>query len=79
MENGGWEDESQLQEQFLSRKGFAFNADRPGVLDDASDVHARLWTEAPTPASGVLWVGVVQCCSENLRAVSTMPPANIRP
>jgi magnesium chelatase subunit H len=38
VENGGWEDESQLQEQFLSRKGFAFNADRPGVLDDASDV-----------------------------------------
>merc|ERR1712118_207270 len=38
VENGGWEDESQLQEQFVSRKGFAFNADRPGVLDDASDV-----------------------------------------
>merc|ERR1712127_943687 len=27
-ENGGWEDESQLQEQFLTRKGFAFNADK---------------------------------------------------
>merc|ERR1719269_226512 len=38
VENGGGGDESQLQEQFLSRKGFAFNADRPGVLDDASDV-----------------------------------------
>ena len=34
IENGGWEDEAQLQDQFLSRKGFAFNADRPGVLDD---------------------------------------------
>jgi len=38
IENGGWEDESQLQEQFLSRKGFAFNADKPGVLDQANDV-----------------------------------------
>merc|ERR1711988_243537 len=33
IENGGWEGEGQLQEQFLSRKGFAFNADKPGVLD----------------------------------------------
>merc|ERR1719159_687365 len=38
IENGGWEGEQQLQDQFVSRKGFAFNADRPGVLDDASDV-----------------------------------------
>merc|ERR1719161_1505811 len=38
VENGGWEDESQLQEQFVSRKGFAFNADRPGVLDLKDDV-----------------------------------------
>ncbi len=33
IENGGWEGEEQLQDQFLSRKGFAFNADKPGVLD----------------------------------------------
>jgi magnesium chelatase subunit H len=33
IENGGWEGEQQLQEQFLSRKGFAFNADRPGQMD----------------------------------------------
>merc|ERR1712166_251415 len=33
IENGGWEDEAQLQEQFLTRKGFAFNADQPGMLD----------------------------------------------
>jgi magnesium chelatase subunit H len=33
IENGGWEDEKQLQDQFLSRKGFAFNADKPGVMD----------------------------------------------
>merc|ERR1711967_150856 len=32
------DDEKQLQEQFLSRKGFAFNADKPGVLDLAEDV-----------------------------------------
>lgn len=38
IENGGWEDESQLQEQFLSRKGFSFNADRPGILDQNLDV-----------------------------------------
>jgi magnesium chelatase subunit H len=33
IENGGWEGEQQLQDQFLSRKGFAFNADRPGQMD----------------------------------------------
>jgi magnesium chelatase subunit H len=33
IENGGWEDESQLQEQFLNRKGFAFNADKPGMME----------------------------------------------
>merc|ERR1712118_94984 len=38
VENGGWEDESQLQEQFITRKSFAFNADRPGILDSAEDV-----------------------------------------
>merc|ERR1719252_419608 len=38
IENGGWEDESQLQDQFLSRKGFAFNADKPGILDQQNDL-----------------------------------------
>jgi magnesium chelatase subunit H len=38
IENGGWEGEQQLQEQFTARKGFAFNADRPGQLDQASDI-----------------------------------------
>merc|ERR1712216_838129 len=38
IENGGWEGEQQLQEQFLSRKGFAFNADKPGVLDASEDI-----------------------------------------
>jgi magnesium chelatase subunit H len=37
IENGGWEGEQQLQDQFLSRKGFAFNADKPGILDLAED------------------------------------------
>merc|ERR1719230_1990264 len=38
IENGGWGDEQQLQDQFLQRKSFAFNADRPGILDSAEDV-----------------------------------------
>merc|ERR1719373_872195 len=38
IENGGWEDETQLQDQFISRKSFAFNADRPGILDASEDV-----------------------------------------
>eukprot|EP00980_Cylindrotheca_fusiformis_P022246 scaffold9153_cov121-Cylindrotheca_fusiformis.AAC.10 len=38
IENGGWEDESQLQEQFLSRKGFAFNADKPGMMEAQADL-----------------------------------------
>jgi magnesium chelatase subunit H len=38
IENGGWEDESQLQEQFLTRKGFAFNADKPGMMESQADL-----------------------------------------
>merc|ERR1719502_2323007 len=38
IENGGWEGEQQLQEQFLSRKGFAFNSDRPGEMDESPDM-----------------------------------------
>ena len=38
LENGGWEDETQLQEQFLNRKGFAFNADKPGEMDLNTDM-----------------------------------------
>merc|ERR1711966_147683 len=38
IENGGWEDESQLQDQFLTRKGFAFNADKPGMMEQAADM-----------------------------------------
>jgi magnesium chelatase subunit H len=38
LENGGWEDEKQLQDQFINRKGFAFNADRPGQMDLQTDL-----------------------------------------
>ncbi|EKX39204.1 H subunit of Mg chelatase [Guillardia theta CCMP2712] len=38
IENGGWEGEQQLQEQFLSRKGYAFNADKPGMMEQAQEV-----------------------------------------
>jgi magnesium chelatase subunit H len=38
IENGGWEDEGQLQEQFLSRKGFAFNADKPGMMEAQAEL-----------------------------------------
>merc|ERR1712070_778872 len=38
IENGGWEGEQQLQEQFLSRKGFAFNSDAPGQLEQSTDM-----------------------------------------
>merc|ERR1719453_2469326 len=38
IENGGWEGEQQLQEQFISRKGFAFNADKPGMMEEAQAV-----------------------------------------
>jgi len=38
IENGGWEDETQLQEQFLTRKGFAFNADKPGMMEQQADL-----------------------------------------
>lgn len=33
IENGGWEGEEQLQQQFVNRKGFAFNADKPGMME----------------------------------------------
>merc|ERR1712086_442266 len=38
IENGGWEGEQQLQEQFLNRKGFAFNADKPGMMEQQADL-----------------------------------------
>jgi magnesium chelatase subunit H len=38
IENGGWESENQLQEQFVGRKGFAFNADKPGMMTQSTDM-----------------------------------------
>jgi len=38
IENGGWESENQLQEQFVGRKGFAFNADKPGSMEQSTDM-----------------------------------------
>ena len=38
IENGGWEGEQQLQDQFLTRKSYAFNADKPGILDKSEDI-----------------------------------------
>mmetsp|Transcript_8951 Transcript_8951/g.14855 ORF Transcript_8951/g.14855 Transcript_8951/m.14855 type:complete len:1393 (-) Transcript_8951:191-4369(-) len=38
LENGGWEDEKQLQDQFINRKGYAFNADKPGEMDMQTDL-----------------------------------------
>jgi len=39
VENSSWNDESQLQEMYLSRKSFAFNSDAPGAgMDENRDV-----------------------------------------
>ena len=38
IENGGWENEKQLQDQFINRKGYAFNADKPGQMDLQTDL-----------------------------------------
>merc|ERR1711988_1334497 len=38
LENGGWDDEKQLQDQFLNRKGFAFNSDKPGEMTMSTDI-----------------------------------------
>lgn len=38
IENGGWEDETQLQDQYLTRKGFAFNADKPGMMEAQAEL-----------------------------------------
>jgi magnesium chelatase subunit H len=33
VENGTWENEEELQNMYLARKGFAFSADNPGVME----------------------------------------------
>ncbi|KAK4534048.1 hypothetical protein CDCA_CDCA01G0073 [Cyanidium caldarium] len=41
IENGGWTDEQQLQEQYLSRKSFAYDSDRPGAMIPARERFER--------------------------------------
>uniref|UniRef100_A0A7S1JE22 magnesium chelatase n=1 Tax=Eutreptiella gymnastica TaxID=73025 RepID=A0A7S1JE22_9EUGL len=38
VENATWEDEAQLQEMYLERKSFAFNADDPGMMASGRQV-----------------------------------------
>jgi magnesium chelatase subunit H len=38
VENSTWEEEGELQEMYLSRKTFAFNADNPGEMSQQRDV-----------------------------------------
>jgi magnesium chelatase subunit H len=41
VENSTWEEESELQDMYLSRKGFAFNSDNPGVMEESKDIFER--------------------------------------
>ncbi|HAC63915.1 MAG TPA: hypothetical protein DCF68_10355, partial [Cyanothece sp. UBA12306] len=34
VENSSWEQEKELQDMYLNRKGFAFDSDNPGVMND---------------------------------------------
>lgn len=38
VENGTWEDESELQDMYLSRKSFAFSSDNPGMMEQSRDL-----------------------------------------
>jgi magnesium chelatase subunit H len=38
VENGTWENEEELQNMYLARKGFAFNADNPGIMKHSEDL-----------------------------------------
>ena len=38
VENSSWEEEEELQEMYLNRKTFAFNADNPGEMNQNRDV-----------------------------------------
>ena len=54
IENGGWQDEGQLQDQLLTRKGFAFiNADKSvGMMEyqvDLSKSEVVFNSSCPTP------------------------------
>ncbi|MGQ9870536.1 magnesium chelatase subunit H [Leptodesmis sp.] len=38
VENGTWENESELQDMYLSRKSFAFSSDNPGMMEQNRDL-----------------------------------------
>jgi magnesium chelatase subunit H len=38
VENGTWENEAELQDMYLARKGFAFSSDNPGVMEQREDI-----------------------------------------
>jgi magnesium chelatase subunit H len=38
VENGTWESEEELQNMYLARKGFAFNSDNPGTMQQNEDL-----------------------------------------
>jgi len=38
VENSTWENESDLQDMYLARKGFAFNSDNPGVMLESKEI-----------------------------------------
>jgi magnesium chelatase subunit H len=38
VENGTWENEEELQNMYLARKGFAFNADNPGIMKHSEEL-----------------------------------------
>ncbi len=38
VENGTWENEQELQNMYLARKGFAFSSDNPGMMDQSEDL-----------------------------------------
>merc|ERR1719297_115604 len=48
VENGTNVDESQLQEQFLTRKGFALNSDNPGELTESSGLFKSALSQVDT-------------------------------
>ena len=46
VENSTWEEEGELQEMYLSRKTFAFNADNPGEMNQKREVFENVMKTA---------------------------------
>ena len=49
VENSTWEEEGELQEMYLSRKTFAFNADNPGEMNQNREVFESAMKTADVP------------------------------